>query len=71
MSRDIPIREANVESVPTAQSEQGKAEPAAEQNTPQSCPDPASKGFRFDDPYWDDAFDSWHNPTLRTCCRWG
>jgi len=25
-------------------------------------------GFRFDDPYWDDAFDSYHSPTLRICC---
>jgi hypothetical protein len=25
--------------------------------------------FRFDDPFWDDAFDSYHNPTLRVCCK--
>jgi hypothetical protein len=25
-------------------------------------------GFRFDDPYWDDAFCAWWDPTLRTCC---
>ncbi len=24
-------------------------------------------GYRFDDPYWDDAFCSWTDPTLRTC----
>jgi len=25
-------------------------------------------GLRFDDPYWDDAFCAWWDPTLRTCC---
>ncbi|MGZ4103704.1 MAG: hypothetical protein ACXVQY_03795 [Actinomycetota bacterium] len=27
-----------------------------------------SEGLRFDDPYWDDAFCAWWDPTLRTCC---
>ena len=26
-------------------------------------------GFLFDDPYWDDVFCSYYDPTLRTCCR--
>lgn len=26
------------------------------------------QGIRFDDPYWDDAFCAWWDPTLRTCC---
>ncbi len=25
--------------------------------------------FRFDDPYWDEVFNSYYDPTLRTCCR--
>ena len=25
-------------------------------------------GFLFPDPYWDDAFASYYDPTLRTCC---
>ncbi|MEX2557320.1 MAG: hypothetical protein WEB06_17035 [Actinomycetota bacterium] len=25
-------------------------------------------GLRFADPYWDDAFCAWWDPTLRTCC---
>jgi hypothetical protein len=25
-------------------------------------------GLRFSDPYWDDAFCAWWDPTLRTCC---
>lgn len=28
----------------------------------------AERGFLFDDPYWDDAFCSYYDPTLRTCC---
>jgi len=28
----------------------------------------ADEGLRFDDPYWDDAFCAWWDPTLRTCC---
>ncbi|HEX9776124.1 MAG TPA: hypothetical protein VGB83_11180 [Actinomycetota bacterium] len=26
------------------------------------------RGLRFDDPYWDDAFCAWWDPSLRTCC---
>jgi hypothetical protein len=26
-------------------------------------------GLLFEDPYWDDAFCSYYDPTLRTCCR--
>jgi hypothetical protein len=36
---------------------------------PGACDERAAESFLFDDPYWDDAFDSYHNPTLRTCCR--
>ena len=34
-----------------------------------ACDETGAEPFLFDDPYWDDAFDSYHNPTLRTCCR--
>jgi len=27
-----------------------------------------AEGLRFDDPYWDDAFCAWWDPSLRTCC---
>jgi len=30
--------------------------------------DRAEHGLRFSDPYWDDAFCAWWDPTLRTCC---
>jgi hypothetical protein len=29
----------------------------------------AEEGFLFEDAYWDDAFCSYYDPTLRTCCR--
>lgn len=29
----------------------------------------AERGFLFEDPYWDDVFCSYYDPTLRTCCR--
>ena len=28
----------------------------------------ADEGVRFDDPFWDDAFCAWWDPTLRVCC---
>jgi len=30
--------------------------------------DQSEHGVRFEDPYWDDAFCAWWDPTLRTCC---
>jgi hypothetical protein len=30
--------------------------------------EPDQEGLRFEDPYWDDAFCAWWDPTLRTCC---
>jgi len=27
------------------------------------------RGFLFEDPFWDDAFCSYYDPTLGTCCR--
>jgi hypothetical protein len=29
----------------------------------------AERGFLFEDPYWDDAFCAYYDPTLRTCCH--
>jgi len=39
--------------------------------SPSDPPEPreeAEAGLRFSDPYWDDAFCAWWDPTLRTCC---
>ncbi|MGH2783981.1 MAG: hypothetical protein ACRDJ1_01835 [Actinomycetota bacterium] len=34
----------------------------------EEAPEAAERGLRFEDPYWDDAFCAWWDPTLRTCC---
>ncbi|MGH2784256.1 MAG: hypothetical protein ACRDJ1_03275 [Actinomycetota bacterium] len=39
--------------------------PRSEQPTEGKRDEP---GLRFEDPYWDDAFCAWWDPTLRTCC---
>ena len=44
-----------------------KTESPAEETTDASA-DAAENGLRFEDPYWDDAFCAWWDPTLRTCC---
>jgi hypothetical protein len=46
----------DLESLPDEQRESESENAAPEQ------------GIRFDDPYWDDAFCVWWDPTLRTCC---
>ncbi|MGH2795924.1 MAG: hypothetical protein ACRDKG_16660 [Actinomycetota bacterium] len=35
---------------------------------PEETSEAAEHGLRFEDPYWDDAFCAWWDPTLRTCC---
>ena len=42
---------------------------AEAQPVPTGGDDFRAEPFLFDDPYWDEAFDSYHNRTLRTCCR--
>ncbi len=29
----------------------------------------AERGFLVEDPYWDDAFGAYYDPTLGTCCH--
>jgi hypothetical protein len=53
----------------TAQPEQEGAPAAEVRREPRAGDEPGVESFRFDDPYWDDMFDSYHDPTLRTCCR--
>jgi hypothetical protein len=53
----------------TDRPERESAPAAEEQEQQRTCEEPWGESFRFDDPYWDDAFDSYHDPTLRTCCR--
>ena len=35
---------------------------------PPPAQDPCEAGFRFD-PYWDEAFAAYYDPTMGTCCR--
>ena len=35
---------------------------------PERAPESQELSFRFD-PYWDEVFCSYYDPTLRTCCR--
>ena len=63
------VAEMRAEAPRTAQPEQEEAPAAEERTEPAACDGPGAESFLFDDPYWDDAFDSYHDPTLRTCCR--
>jgi hypothetical protein len=38
-------------------------------DTPPDSQRQEEKGFLFLDPYWDDQFCSYYDPTLRTCCN--
>jgi hypothetical protein len=61
----MPVSEEKTDESRTDRPERGEA---AEKQCEPLCDEHAAKPFRFDDPYWDDVFDSYHNPTLRTCC---
>ena len=63
--RERETRAANERMKPRAGPD---AEPE-EGGQPHTCAEPKGQPFRFDDPYWDEAFDSYYDPTLRTCCR--
>ena len=69
MSRVTPIHGEMSGPSLTAQNEREGPEAAEERRKPRGSDEPGAESFRFDDPYWDDAFDSYYNPTLRTCCR--
>jgi hypothetical protein len=44
------------------------SEPAHPERTEKRGERQEEEGFLFDDPYWDDVFCSYYDPTLRTCC---
>jgi hypothetical protein len=67
---ELPVvAEIQAEVSRRAQPEQGGAPASEERTQPRACNALRAESFRFDDPYWDEVFDSYHNPTLRTCCR--
>jgi len=67
--REEEVREEGIDSAQTANQEGQEPGTAEEASKPRTCDEARSESFRFDDPYWDDVFDSYHDPTLRTCCR--
>ena len=69
MSRKMPAREEKSEPSRMARPEQEGTRASEERGKPRAGGGLGATSFRFDDPYWDDVFDSWHDPTLRTCCR--
>ena len=69
MSQELPVREEGIEPAQTARREGQEPGTAEEARKPRASDEPRLDSFLFDDPYWDDAFDSYHDPTLRTCCR--
>jgi len=43
-------------------------DPRPADQTPDASIEEEGTGLRFEDPYWDDAFCSWWDPRLRSCC---
>lgn len=41
---------------------------AMDDGTTLATEEPTDEGVRFDDPFWDDAFCAWWDPTMRVCC---
>lgn len=71
MSREAPVGEMAVGEAAAAEGagEVAKQGDGPAGTAPQACDRRETESFLFDDPYWDDAFDSYHDQTLRTCCR--
>jgi hypothetical protein len=46
-----------------------KARQAGSKETAKSDDGQDEQGFLFEDPYWDEAFCAYYDPTLRTCCH--
>jgi len=49
--------------------QRAKEQPDGRKDAAKGAQQQEERGFLFDDPYWDDAFCSYYDPTLRTCCR--
>jgi len=48
--------------------QRAKEQPDGRKEAANSAHQQDEQGFLFEDPYWDDAFCSYYDPTLRTCC---
>jgi hypothetical protein len=69
MQAEVPIAQPTSPARPTEASRVDEGTEARETGGSRVCDEFGTEAFRFDDPYWDDAFDSYHNPTLRVCCK--
>jgi hypothetical protein len=59
-------RDSRPDEVPRERVKERSARPKETEKTDERREEGA---FLFDDPYWDDAFCSYYDPTLRTCCN--
>ncbi len=69
MSPRARVGEEAIGPVRPARRRKRKPRAAKERRKPRARCEAEAESFRFDDPYWDEAFDSYYDPTLRTCCR--
>ena len=69
MSSRAPVREKEIGPVGRVRRRRQKPRAAKERRKHRARGEVEVKPFRFNDPYWDDAFNSYYDPTLRTCCR--
>ena len=53
----------------SAPRQRAKERPSGSEEAAKSGDHQDERGFLFEDPYWDDAFCSYYDPTLGTCCR--
>jgi len=67
MSRGMPVREKKNRPAGAVEPAPAGAGTVEKRTQPRTCSDPGAEVFRFDDPYWEEAFDSYHDPTLRIC----
>ena len=61
-----PEKKSHKARTPRTRVKERSARPKELENTDERREEGA---FLFDDPYWDDAFCSYYDPTLRTCCN--
>lgn len=69
MSPRAPVREKRIGPARTTRRRGQKHQGAKERRKARACEQTKAESFLFDDPYWDEAFNSYYDPALRTCCR--
>ena len=69
MSPRAPVREKRIGPAGPTRRRRQESRATKECRKPRARGEAEAQSFRFDDPYWDEAFNSYYDPTLRTCCR--